>query len=302
MKRASLDIGSNTVRLLIAQKSAKHWERLELGHQVTRLSGHFDGSLQAEAIDRTVGAIAKFSAAAKEAKVDSIRAACTGVTRRASNTDEFLARAKAEAGIEVQVIPGKTEARLTAIGAVEMTGIRDESFLLFDIGGFSTELAWIENGAPVDLISLELGVVGLTENYLADRLPTSEGLSAVRGTIDEFIREQAERKGPATKIVGTAGTVTTLAAMAQDLTEYDPASVEGYVLARETILHIYRSTCAMTSSERLAKYPALEPGREDVILAGCLICLAVMDRFGPDRILATEGGLLEGLVAVENPL
>lgn len=299
MKRSSLDIGSNTVRLLVAESTGDTWKRVDYAHRVTRLSGGFDGSLQPKAMKRTVQAVAELAELAKRHEAVPIRAACTGVARRADNTESFLTAVRERASVKPVVISGEKEAALTAAGAVRATGLKDAPFVLFDIGGFSTEIIFVRNGAAAYVHSLEMGVVRLTEKMLPDELPSDRQVDELRQAIDAPIAKQAQAQkayGESRYLVGTAGTVTSLAAMAQDLPAYDPKRVEGYVLPQTKLAQILQRTRSMTRAERIAAYPSLEKGREDLILAGILICQAMVERFCLSSLKVTEGGILEGLI------
>lgn len=272
-------------------------------HRVTRLSGNFKGNLDRDAVERTVSVIAQFVAEAKKVGVDEIRAACTGVMRKAGDAGLFLEKVQSVCGILPRIISGECEAQLTTLGAVIDTGFSDVPFVLFDIGGFSTEIVLVNEGRSVELISTDLGVVHLKESYIHNEIPTKRQIETIHAIIDDVISRQAEVARAAgfisEHLVGTAGTATTLAAMAQNLKEYDPEKVEGYLVGHNRLREIFEELKTTNGPGRIEQYPALEKGREDVIIPGILICLAMMERFGHSLMKVTEGGLLEGLVYAE---
>ena len=304
MKRAAFDIGSNTVRLLVSEQRDGKWNQVHYRHKITRLSGKFDGNLHPDSINRTVAAIAEFADEARAHGATELRASCTGVTRKASNTSEFLNLAEKTAGLRPVVISGEQEARLTALGAVEVTGYRRDPFVLFDIGGFSTEIIAIKNGEPVSVKSHNIGVVRLCEDVSMSDPPTTEQLARMDAVLREPMRQEIERVRNLVPepmhLVGTAGTATTLAAMAQNLDQYDFAKVEGYRLKQRDLAYLQQLLVGMKARLRLMGFPSLEPGREDVIIPGTQICLALMEFLGQEEIHVTNGGILEGLIHAES--
>ena len=260
-------------------------------------------------MDRTVAAVAEFVQFARDQGAHEVRAATTGVSRKALNTEDFLDRVQRSSGLRPVVIEGEAEAAITALGAVMLTHLDQAPFLLFDIGGFSTEIILVDKGRPLFMTSLELGAVRLTEDHMPDDIPSSSQMETVLKIIADRLErpaKQIEATGLAPKtLVGTAGTVTSLAAMAQNLPTYDSRRVEGRVISRHELTDIADQVCRIDARRRIERYPSLEKGREDVIIAGILICRQMLARFGFDSILTTEGSLLEGLVGVdrfaENP-
>lgn len=295
-----MDIGSNTIRLLVTDGGPGSWEREVLKHSVTRLSGGFDGKLQTGAMDRTVGVVSEFSKIARKLDAWPIRAACTGVTRRADNTIEFLDKIQEIAEFRPIVLSGETEARLTARGALLLTKLDNKPFVILDIGGFSTEIIFVQDKGLVHVSSLGIGVVSLTEKYFPLMLPTSEQVKEVKRIIAVAIRKElrtAQKIGfRAEHLVGTAGTATSLAAMDRGLEKYDSRKVEGHRVAKERLIDLLEKISGLTNKQRLELFPSLEPGREDVILPGILISLVVEEVFYFSEMIVTEGGLLEGLI------
>jgi exopolyphosphatase/guanosine-5'-triphosphate,3'-diphosphate pyrophosphatase len=297
MKIATMDIGSNTVRLLLGDITGGQLRRDTVQRQITRLAGGFQhGRYHPTSFVRTVQAVREFANRARAFGAVEIRAVCTGITRKADDPRVFLKALLEEAGLSVVMIEGKVEARLSALGAVNELGIKDQPITLMDVGGFSTEFAHVRGAELLDAISLELGGVSFTEKYLLTDPPASEQVDACAEAIGRVLRDNTDlaRFGGPPTLVGTAGTVTTLAAMDLKMERYEPYRLNRHLLSREAIGSLLERMLPRTAIERLSM-PGLEKGREDVIVAGALICLAVLKFFQREEMLVTEGGVLEGL-------
>lgn len=297
---ATVDLGTNTVRLLVVEVEGGEWRRLHQSQRVTRLGEGqaAAGRLLEAPMRRTVDTVSEFIAAARGLGVSDIRAVATSAVREAPNRDEFLARLRAATGLDVEVVSGEEEARLTLQGVAAALPRLGGSFVLFDIGGGSTEFVLGERGRLGAAVSLRLGVVRLAERFVDEGPVDWERFAVMRGEIEgRLVREMpariAEARAPA--LVGTAGTVTTLAALDLGLAAYDADRVHGHVLTRETVERLLRRLGALAMAER-ARLPCLEPGRADVIIPGIAICLAVMGRLGYDSLVVSDRGLREGIL------
>lgn len=303
---AGIDIGTNTVRLLIAEVEPGRTFRERYAEQhITRLGEGpgIDGRLRPQAIERTLAVLRAFAQRIRETGVEQTIAVATSAVREAVNQAEFLRRVKAEVGLEVEVLSGADEARQTYRGVAEALGGGD--LLLMDVGGGSTEFVKVA-GRQLTVMSTRLGTVRLTETCLASDPPRPAELRALWDAAEQHLREVVERvgtfpgpgpgPGPGLRFVGTAGTVTTLAAMQLGLHRYDPNRVHGAVLTRGAVSRLWDRLGAQSVAERLAAYPALEPGRADVIVAGAAIVLIAMLKLGVDRMLVSESGLREGII------
>jgi len=302
MKIATLDIGSNTVRLLLGAVEQDALQREQVNRAITRLAGGFtDNRLHPEAIARTVDAVKEYARQARAFEAVEIRAVCTGVTRRANNAEYFLTELSEQAGLSVYLIDGNLEAGISALGGANEIGLTNQSFWLVDIGGFSTEIALVENAELERTVSLELGAVTLTETYLLSDPPTSTELAECRAHIERVLRQSPDIPAAETvdTLVGTAGTITTLAAMDLKMERYEPYRLNRRMLDQEKIAELLSKMIAVPAVERLTM-PGLEKGREDLIPAGALIAMAVLKHFGQDRMMVTEGGVLEGLALWSN--
>jgi exopolyphosphatase/guanosine-5'-triphosphate,3'-diphosphate pyrophosphatase len=297
---ATIDLGTNTVRLLVVAVGDRGWENLREAQRVTRLGQGqgMGGALQEEPMARTASTVAEFVAAARALGASRVRLVATSAVREAPNGQLFAARLRQATGCAIEVLSGEDEARLALLGVSAGLPSLREAFVLLDIGGGSTEVVLARSGRAAAWVSLQLGVVALAERFM-DSGPLD------RARYDEMAREIEERlsrempdaiaAGHARVLVGTAGTVTALAALALGLSSYDSARVHGHVLARDAIERQRDRLAAMTLAER-ATLPSLERGRADVLIPGIAICLGAMAQLGFDSLVVSDWGLREGVI------
>ena len=294
MRLAAIDLGTNTVRLLIVEAgTGAAWRALDQTQRVTRLGEGLaaSGRLSEAAMTRTAETVTEYSERAARLGAARVLIVGTSAVREAANGAAFAARLASATGHPVRVLSGGEEARLTLRGVlwglVPLTG----AVVVFDIGGGSTEFIRARDGAVEVAVSLRLGVVPLAE----DRATAAAVTSGVR----ERLRRElppAIRGSGVDRLVGTAGTVTTLAALDQGLAVYDPARVHGYTLTRGAVER-QRARLAPLSIAEIGHLPCLEPGRADLIGPGIAITLAVLDALGVESLVVSEYGLREGIVA-----
>ncbi len=300
---SSIDVGTNTLRLLIARVGPSGIHPLLKERVITRLGEGFDREIKERAAERTIRALKGFRERLKSYPVEGIRAVGTSVLRRARNGKEFVERVLKETGITIEVISGEEEALLSARGVLSV--IRDGRVLIFDVGGGSTEYIFYNDGVE-GCFSIDLGVVSLTEAFLTSDPPCGEDLKEMEREVEGRLREfhsSLEVRGVApgsytggkALLVGTAGTPTTLAAIDQALEEYDPERINGYDLSYSTIEAIYRRLISLPLEERRG-IVGLERGREDVIIPGAMVVMKTMEVFGFDRMKVSDAGLLEGII------
>lgn len=310
MRIASIDIGTNTIRMLVCEVSGRDIRKLYKGRVITRLGGGFTTErrlLTEKAIERSVGALREFSEIIKDAQVEKVRAVATSVVRESLNRSDFITRVKQETGINVEVISGHDEAKLAATGVLNSVPVNTKYAIILDIGGGSTEYVFLENGSLRDSLSTDLGVVHLSDRFMDTDIPTTHDIKHLSDHVESAIKSELQnRKMVSTdslSLIATAGTPTTLAAIEIGMDEYDAELVNGFVLSMEMILKIFNKLRGMPSVERL-KVKGLEKGREDVIIPGIIILLKFMERFSQNRVTVSEGGLLEGVAIsmVESPL
>jgi len=297
---ASLDIGTNTFRILICETKGKQLKKLYINRVITRLGGGFSQErklITEKAIERSIKILKEFSQIIEEYRVDRMRAIATSVVRESFNGDEFIKRANDEAGITIEVVSGEEEAKLTVEGALESISIDSGHNVIFDIGGGSTEFSFIDNNKIIEIVSTQLGVVHLTEKFLVEEIPTVSSIRRLTAYIEEIINSEVPTKireiYENLVLIATAGTPTTLAAIEMGLDKYNADLVNGLILKKEMLIRIFEKLVAIPKKERL-NVKGLEKGREDVIIPGILIILKTMDRFLTDEAIVSDGGLLEG--------
>lgn len=311
---AGIDLGTNTVRLLVArfedrvpggappqQPPAPKFEELYAEQRITRLGQDLrkEGRLVPEAMERTAAALKDFSMAMERFPVDRAAIIATSAVRDAANREEFVELIRRATGHEVQVISGDEEARLSYRGVRLALDEGTDDVMIVDIGGGSTEYVSVRETKITGAVSINMGVVHFTEGHLRSDPPTPSGIAAVRKEVRRRLADEAgmiEGYGEKVSFVGTAGTVTTLAAIHQCLSVYDPAKINNYAMTRAEISGIFDRLRAMTLAQR-RRLPGLSPGREDLIIAGTIILLESMEHFGFDRMIVSDYGLREGLVA-----
>ena len=313
MRYASIDIGTNTLRLLIAEPDAdKGLKPILYKRAITRLGGGYSDELgmSDEAMRRAIKALEDFKKEIDSSGVTKVLAFATSVVRRAKNSAAFKSEVLEKTGIDITVITGAEEARLSLQGVLSV--IKDESpkRLVIDIGGGSTEFIFTDKDGVALEWSMEMGVVHLTERHLKSDPPVAKEIAALEAEIGAVIgelRKRASRAGVDLErysgkggaiFVGTAGTITTLAALDQDLAVYDRGRINNYVLKKANVERMYRWLLPMSLKER-EKVLSLEKGREDLIIPGSAITLLTMEAFGFSSITVVDAGLLEGIILNE---
>jgi exopolyphosphatase/guanosine-5'-triphosphate,3'-diphosphate pyrophosphatase len=303
---AFIDIGSHTARLLVCQTtgSSKGIRLLVRKRSYIRLAENFirhrNGKIQVEAMERAVTALEEFSSIVKKMRVGSIQAVCTGVVREAENRYDFLNKVFEHTGIQARVLSGEEEARLTAKGVLHALENQGSVPMIFDLGGGSTE--FIHREKDIQRIqSLPLGALVLTQRYLVSDPPGKEEMDALEQDVDDVLAQAfpggfPKGEGP---IVGTGGTVTTLAAMLYhvDVEEISPKRMNGVTLRREQLEDLFERLRAMTFEER-CELQGLDRGRADVILAGCAVVIRILRFFRAPQMMVSLSDLLEGMVLV----
>lgn len=298
---AGIDIGTNTLRLLIADIDIRTFQKLYSDRKITRLGQDLDrtGRLTREAEERSIAALADFSREIRRWSAVQTVAVGTSALRNASNSAEFISRVKRETGIVISVIPGEDEARLTLKGVeFALSGHSLYSALVFDIGGGSTEIIIHQPGYKPMIESLPLGAVYLTERLIKRDPPTVQEIAKLRAVVKSGLRRaltSLSGTGYDRTLVGTGGTVTTLAAIDQRLATYDPEKINGAVLNRESLSAIVSELSQKTRRE-CRNIPGLEPGREDIILAGAIIVEELLAISGCSTLTVSDWGLREGII------
>jgi len=300
IRLAGVDIGTLTCRLLIADLPAGGRLRVVRSERrILRLGEGVDQTkqLSAVAMDRVLNCLKEWREMVDASLADAAVAVATSAVRDAENRDEFLDRVKREAGFEVELISGEEEARRTMLGIRSGLPIGVSKVLALDIGGCSTEFILDRPGQPPIVRSLNIGVVRLSERLLLHDPPADEEVHQARGWV---VREtkaaivDMDNYQMAT-FVGTAGTITSLAAMAQKLPAYEPARIHNFTLQLSTIQTLEQTLLSRNKADRVG-LPGLEKGREEVIAAGAIIIRTVMETLGLKDCLVSDLGLREGVL------
>ncbi|MCX4772124.1 Ppx/GppA family phosphatase [Streptomyces sp. NBC_01260] len=304
---AAIDCGTNSIRLLVADADPGTGELTELDRrmEIVRLGQGVDrtGRLAPEALERTFAACRRYAAVIKEHGAQKVRFVATSASRDAENRDEFVRGVLDILGVEPEVISGDQEAEFSFDGATkELTGRDDlaKPFLVVDIGGGSTEFVLGDDRVRAAR-SVDIGCVRMTERHLARDgavvdPPTPDAADAIRAEVATAL-DLAGQSVPLTgagTLVGLAGTVTTVAAIALGLDAYDSAAIHHSRVSLEQVREITDRLLASTHAERAA-IGAMHPGRVDVIASGALILLAVMERTGAHEVVVSEHDILDGI-------
>ncbi|WP_053713791.1 Ppx/GppA phosphatase family protein [Streptomyces sp. XY413] len=304
---AGIDCGTNSIRLLVADCDPATGELTELDRRmiVVRLGQGVDktGRLAPEALERTFAACREYAAVIEEFGAERVRFVATSASRDAENRDDFVRGVVEILGVEPEVISGDQEAEFSFTGATkELTAHEhlERPFLVVDIGGGSTEFVVGDDHVRAAR-SVDVGCVRMTERHLVvDGVvtdpPTEEQIAAVRADIEAAL-DLASRTVPlagARTLVGLAGSVTTIAGIALGLPEYQSSAIHHSRISYEQVRAITERMLTATHAERAA-IPVMHPGRVDVIGAGALVLLAIMERTGAQEVVVSEHDILDGI-------
>jgi exopolyphosphatase/guanosine-5'-triphosphate,3'-diphosphate pyrophosphatase len=298
---AAVDIGTNSARLLIAEIDGDSMtaplKTIDRRTKITRLGQGVNQTrrLDPEAIDRTLAVLREYAEVIAERGVTRVRAAATSASRDATNRDEFFDPAEKLLGVRPELLRGDEEARLEYAGAT--IGLTEPApYLLVDVGGGSTEFI-AGTDTPEDLISVDIGCVRLTEQYLHSDPPSAEELSVAVSAVRDHLAD-VDRAVPgastAKTLIGTAGTAWTMGAIELGIDAGASERIHHFRLSRPAAEEIFR-TLATEPIERRRHNPGLEPGRVDVIVGGVIVIVSVMRHWGFDDMLISEADILDGL-------
>lgn len=292
---AGIDIGTNSVRLLIIDDQGAEVTRWM---EITRLGQGVDatGRLDPAAIGRSLEVLGHFRAELLKHGTHHVRITATSAARDATNREAFFAPLRALMSQEPELLSGEEEAKLSFIGATAGVPTSQAPFLVFDIGGGSTEFA-IGTDGPSAFLSVDMGGVRMTERFLQSDPASPEQLLACR----KFVTEQLELVSRALPLanartwLGLAGTVTTCAAYVQELKRYDPLRTHGYELNPEHARRFMTELAQLSTAQRRERL--LEPKRADVIVGGAVILDTIFEHFKLERIRVSEKDILDGLAS-----
>lgn len=305
---AALDLGTNNCRLLVARPEGLGFSVVDAFSRIVRLGEGIgeSGYLADGAMDRTIAALKICASKIRRGGVTRYRAVATEACRRAANCDEFLARAAHETGLEIEIISTGEEAMLALDSCVPLLSRSAERALLFDIGGGSTELIWVKlkDGTPPEVegwTSIGYGVVTLAERYGRDLIgPDNYRVMTdlIATELSPFASRHALKDAVAradVQLLGTSGTVTTIAGVHLKLPRYDRSKVDGIALDFESVRTVVDDLVAKDFAARTA-HPCIGPGRGDVVIAGCAILEAIMRACPVGGLTVADRGLREGLL------
>ena len=304
---AAIDCGTNSIRLLVADAHPDTGELVDLDRRMTivRLGQGVDrtGRLAPDALERTFAACREYAAAIKEHGAERLRFVATSASRDAENRDEFVRGVLDILGVEPEVVSGRQEAELSFTGATRELAGRDDlarPYLVVDIGGGSTEFV-VGDDRVRGARSVDIGCVRMTERHLVrDGVvldpPGDERIAAVRADIEAALdlAEQSVPLSEARTLVGLAGSVTTVSAIAQNLPAYDSAAIHHSRVSYDRVREITETLLRSTHAERAA-IASMHPGRVDVIGAGALVLLSIMERIGASEVVVSEHDILDGI-------
>jgi exopolyphosphatase/guanosine-5'-triphosphate,3'-diphosphate pyrophosphatase len=296
MRVAAIDCGTNSIRLLVADVLDGRVHDVLREMKVVRLGQGVDvtGRLAPEAIERTWSAVAEYASTIRASGVESVRMVATSASRDAENADEFSAGVLERIGIAPEVIDGLEEAELSYRGALSSVDVRG-TVCVADIGGGSTEFVVGDSGVRA-ATSVDIGCVRMTERHLDSDPPTREQIDAATADIDAAVEraEVATGFARADHLIGLAGSVTTVAALALGLPEYDALRIHGSRIPAADVHRVSAGLLAATRATR-ATEPVMHPGRVDVIGAGALVLDRILRRGGFREVIVSEHDILDGI-------
>jgi exopolyphosphatase/guanosine-5'-triphosphate,3'-diphosphate pyrophosphatase len=297
MRVAAIDCGTNSIRLLIADIDGNNFREVVRDMEIVRLGQGVDetGQFHPDAIARTLAAVDKFAAEIAKRGVEKIRFCATSATRDATNRHLFVDGVRERLGIELEVITGEEEAALSFAGAIKDLDPSNGPFLVVDIGGGSTEFVFGTSTVEAAR-SVNIGCVRMTERHFASDPASSEQIESARNDIQAAIA-QAAAVVPITKaktLVAVAGTATTVAAAALELSEYDRYAIHlSRISAQQT--HEAANMFATSTREQRLSLGYMHPGRVDVIAAGSLVLSEIMKATRANEFVASESDILDGM-------
>ncbi|MFO0998588.1 MAG: Ppx/GppA phosphatase family protein [Alphaproteobacteria bacterium] len=303
---AALDLGTNNCRLLVARPRAGGFEVIDSFSRIVRLGEGLgqSGQLGAAAIDRTLAALRICAGKMRRRGVTHSRHVATEACRRAANCEAFLERVADETGLDLEIISAEEEARLAVASCSPLLDQALPYGLLFDIGGGSTEVVWLKTGpvpAIIDTVSLPCGVVGLSERHGSGAITPAvyeTMVAEVGGLLAPFESRHgigARVRERAVQMLGTSGTVTTLAGIHMELPRYDRARVDGVHLAIEDAWSVADRLLAM-DYEDLVAHPCILDARADFVIPGTAILAAICRLWPVERLRVADRGLREGIL------
>ena len=310
---AALDLGTNNCRLLIARPSGKDFTVIDAFSRVVKLGEDLatTGRLSDEAMDRALGALSVCADKLRRRNVRLARSVATEACRRAANGPAFIERVQRETGIVLDIISAEEEARLAVLGCHILLEQGEGPAVIFDIGGGSTELVLLEPGGPesrrvpriLDWQSVPWGVVSLTDTVERGESGEDARLARyreMRRVVSDSFAPFAERIAEAAehediRLLGTSGTVTTLASLHLELPHYDRKAVDGLIVPSQSMRDISTRLSGMSPAQR-SELPCIGQDRADLVVAGCAILESILDLWPAERLGVADRGIREGIL------
>jgi exopolyphosphatase/guanosine-5'-triphosphate,3'-diphosphate pyrophosphatase len=294
---AAIDVGTNSVKLHVGERLEDgEWRPMVDRSEITRLGEGLgqNGRLGEEPIRRTVAAIVGLTDDARDAGAEAIAAVGTAGLRQAANADVFLEAVREQAGVEVEVISGEEEARLSYLAAASVLAVGAGRLGVFETGGGSSQFTFGESGRVEERFSLDLGAVPVTERFGLDRAVGEETVAAARQAIAAELGV-LDGRPPLDVLLGIGGNVTNLAGVQLGLERHDPGRIRGLQLEAAEVdrqIELYRTRDA----DGRRGIRGLQPKRAEVILAGACIVRTVLDKLGRESLTVSDQGLRHGLL------
>ena len=301
MYTASIDIGTNSVLLLIAEQTELGLQVHEEVQRVPRLGAMVDsnGVLARQSIDRVLEVLTEYAEIIQtygDGVLKKTRVTATSAVRDAANKNEFLSLVKEIVGFEIQILSGEEEAKYTYLGAISQTKVESNSILVVDIGGGSTELAMGDSSQWLRGISVDMGCVRFNERYLIHNPPYQEEIGECRRSIEALLESTKLRFPPNTQVVTVSGTATSLAAIDQQLFPYQLSRINNYRLNTDKLAKSIEIFSLHTYEQLIDLHPEVMQGRADVFLAGLLILEGVLRFASVEEFIVSSGGIRHGIL------
>ena len=301
MYTASIDIGTNSVLLLIAEQTELGLQVHEEVQRLPRLGAMVDsnGDLARQSIDRVLEVLTEYAEIIQtygDGVLKKTRVTATSAVRDAANKNEFLSLIKEIIGFEIQILSGEEEAKYTYLGAISQTKVESNSILVVDIGGGSTELAMGDSSQWLRGISVDMGCVRFNERYLVHNPPYQEEIGECRRSIEALLESTKLRFPPNTQVVAVSGTATSLAAIDQQLFPYQLSRINNYRLNTDKLAKSIEIFSLHTYEQLIELHPEVMQGRADVFLAGLLILEGVLRYASIEEFIVSSGGIRHGIL------
>ena len=297
MKIASIDIGSYSVRLSVAEVDNRNLKIILDTGNITSLGSRVKdtGILQKERIEETLNVLKNYKKKLDELKAEKVIVVATEALRKAKNSQEFIKLVKEEIGFNVKVISPEDEGKYAYLGAVYSLKLEGKNCVI-DQGGGSTEYIYGRNLEVDKVISLPIGIVNLTETFLKHDPPKENEIKELLNFLE---KEISKVKESADNLIGLGGTITTLCALEYNVYPYDPSKVHGKKLSYKQIKKWFDTLKEIPSSERSKRFKQIEDKRAEVILSGIAVFLKTLEVFGKEEITVSDWGLREGVIVGE---